>query len=78
VDKEEYKEFLNLGHGEIFSLELDRCGGGVQASCATVHGVRMWGGVRWNLYRWESAGLASDHCGCQMNLIIIIMLPIKP
>jgi hypothetical protein len=26
VDKEEYKEFLNLGHGEIFSLELDRCG----------------------------------------------------
>jgi hypothetical protein len=24
VDKEEYKEFLNLGHGEIFSLELDR------------------------------------------------------
>lgn len=25
VDKEEYKEFLNLGHGEIFNLELDRC-----------------------------------------------------
>ncbi|KAF6255412.1 hypothetical protein COO60DRAFT_1641514 [Scenedesmus sp. NREL 46B-D3] len=24
VDKEEYREFLNLGHGEIFSLELDR------------------------------------------------------
>eukprot|EP00775_Hariotina_reticulata_P005207 gene5207-5445_t len=24
VEKEEYKEFLNLGHGEIFSLDLDR------------------------------------------------------
>lgn len=24
VDKEEYKEFLNLGHGEIFNLDLDR------------------------------------------------------
>jgi hypothetical protein len=24
VGKEEYKEFLNLGHGEIFSLDLDR------------------------------------------------------
>lgn len=25
VDKEEYREFLNLGHGEIFGLDLDRC-----------------------------------------------------
>eukprot|EP00879_Flechtneria_rotunda_P031320 GHRR01034201.1.p1 GENE.GHRR01034201.1~~GHRR01034201.1.p1 ORF type:complete len:405 (+),score=187.05 GHRR01034201.1:179-1216(+) len=24
VDKDEYKEFLNLGHGEIFGLDLDR------------------------------------------------------
>lgn len=24
VDKDEYKEFLNLGHGEIFNLEVDR------------------------------------------------------
>jgi hypothetical protein len=26
VDKEEYREFLNLGHGEIFNLDLDRWG----------------------------------------------------
>lgn len=24
VDKDEYREFLNLGHGEIFNLDLDR------------------------------------------------------
>lgn len=28
VDKDEYREFLNLGHGEIFNLDLDRWGGG--------------------------------------------------
>jgi hypothetical protein len=27
VDKDEYREFLNLGHGEIFNLDLDRCVG---------------------------------------------------
>jgi hypothetical protein len=27
VDKDEYREFLNLGHGDIFNLDLDRCGG---------------------------------------------------
>lgn len=26
VTPDEYKEFLALGHGEIFNLELDRCG----------------------------------------------------
>lgn len=33
VDKEEYKEFLNLGHGEIFSLDLDRWAGGGRGLC---------------------------------------------
>jgi 15-cis-phytoene desaturase len=26
VSPEEYKEFLSLGHGDIFDLDLDRCG----------------------------------------------------
>lgn len=29
VTPEEYKEFLDLGHGDIFQLDIDRCGLGV-------------------------------------------------
>ena len=36
VTSDEYREFLALGHGEIFDLEVDRCNDGKAAGVLTV------------------------------------------
>lgn len=49
VDKEEYREFLNLGHGEIFNLDLERWVCTAQELVWVTHSP---GGLLW-LVGWE-------------------------